>query len=120
MRKETKLALSKQKPEHFVRWTGAQVVIGGKLLSEDELRTLRAEVNAIRGSRIWRILHENVLEDGKKRVFEASANLAQLNYGKAIIHTLQMQDNLMDAILKSAGPMRPSRSPLQPIGQVIR
>jgi len=96
-----KLAYTKQKPEHFVKQLPTGVItIGGKKPTPDQIRSLQAEIEAIRGTQVWQLLHENVIQDGKERIYETATNLLQLNYGRAILHTLGLQDAIMDKIMQ--------------------
>ena len=99
MKKLTQRAVMKPRIEHFLTVAGQYVIVGGKRLAPQDIANLKAEAEAIRNTKVWKILHENVERDAKQRIFEKAVSIHDLNFGKAILYTTDLQDRILDAII---------------------
>lgn len=77
--------------------TGA-MFLGGKPITDDELRQLIAECKALQGFRVWNIMNENLKAEALERGWNKSTSLEQLNVGKTIYYTLDMQNSIIHLI----------------------
>ncbi len=72
--------------------------IGGTTVQETELKSLIAEAKALEGFRLWTILNESIKKDALDRGWNKSTNLDDLNAGKTMYYTLDLQNSIITLI----------------------
>ncbi len=84
--------------DDIIRDVKGTVTIGGKPVIEEELRQLIAECKALEGFNVWRIINETIKEDALDRGWNKSTSLEDLNTGKTIFYTLDLQESIIRLI----------------------
>lgn len=74
------------------------VNIDGIPLTKQELTTLKAEVKALEGFRIWKIMSETTKHYAEERIFNKSINMDDIRYGKAMLYNLDLQKSILKVI----------------------
>lgn len=74
------------------------ILIAGKLITENELRAMQAEIKAMRGFAVWRVMSETLKEDAYKRGFTTATSLDHLDACKSMLYNLDFQDSIMRII----------------------
>ncbi len=71
------------------------VTLDGKVLLPDEVRQLQAEIKALEGFRIWRILTNTVKHAAEDTIFNKSTNIEDIRFGKAVLYAVSLQDSII-------------------------
>lgn len=74
------------------------IFIGGSQATEDQVRQLIAECKALEGFMVWKILNENIKKDALDRGWNNATNLDQLNTGKVMFYTLDLQKSIINML----------------------
>lgn len=74
------------------------VIIGGKKVSEDEIKQLIAEAKALEGFTLWKIINETIKQDALDRGWKNSVKMEDLNTSKTIFYTLDLQNSIVRLI----------------------
>lgn len=72
--------------------------LGGKLMTEIEMRSLNAEAKTLESMRLWSILNESIKDLCVKKVWIDSATTEHLNISKAMANVLDVQKDIVDKI----------------------
>lgn len=75
-----------------------KLYIGGKEIGEIELRSLISEIKALENMRIWNIINETLKYEALDTGWNKSTNIDQLNTGKTIYYTLDVQRSIIKKI----------------------
>ncbi len=75
-----------------------KILIGGQEIKETELRSLIAEVKALKGFRIWNIINETVKQEAFDRGWNKSIKMEDLNTAKTMYYTLDLQNSIVKLI----------------------
>lgn len=78
------------------------LIIDGKLPTQNELNQLNAEIKALEGFRIWRLMSETTKHLAEERIFSKSVDIEDIRSGKAMLYNLSLQKSILIAI-KSKG-----------------
>lgn len=78
------------------------IYIGGYKIEDSELKQLIAEAKAMEGFRLWKIINETVKDHALKRGWNNSTSVEDLNTGKTMFHTLDIQNSIVK-LLKGKG-----------------
>jgi hypothetical protein len=78
--------------------SNGKVVIDGKLVTENEIRQLKAEIKALKGFRIWEIVSASLKKDAQDRIFNHSVHLKDITFGKALLYSVDLQEKIMRII----------------------
>ncbi len=81
--------------EDVIRHDKTGIYLGNNLISKDELRQLSAEAKALEGFRIWHIMNETLRQDALNRGWNNSKTMDDLNAGKTIFYTLDLQNSII-------------------------
>lgn len=77
------------------------LILGGKPISQDEIKQLQAEIKALESMRLWKILNETLKYEAFVRGWKNSTKMEDLNAGKIIYHTLDVQNSIIKIIKNS-------------------
>lgn len=75
-----------------------EVLINGAKASPSELTTIQAEIKAMEGFTIWRLMSETTKHHAEERIFNKSVSMDDIRYGKAMLYSLSLQKSIMDAL----------------------
>lgn len=78
------------------------IFIGGQVLSKEELKTIKNQIDWLKKSDIYRILWDNTLETARRHIFDNSKNIDDLTWGKAMLYNKSIEEEIMNQILKHA------------------
>ena len=73
-----------------------EIQIDGVDIRPDELHALQAEIKALEGFRIWKILTETTKSKAEERIFKTSMTIEDINFGKAMLYNLSLQKSIID------------------------
>ena len=76
------------------------LVLGGKIATIDELRSIVEEVKALESMRLWSILNETPKQKALERGWNKSTTLEELNTAKTMYSTLELQQSIIKLIKK--------------------
>lgn len=74
------------------------IYIGGKIVTPSQLNQLQAEVKAMEGFTVWRLMTETLKEDAYKRGFTLATSFEHLNTAKLMLYNLSVQESIMRVI----------------------
>jgi hypothetical protein len=74
------------------------VHIDGKAITPNELKQLQAEVKAMEGFRVWKLMSETTKHLAEDKVFNKSVNMDDIRYGKAMLYNIDLQKSIMKVI----------------------
>lgn len=77
--------------------TGA-VLVEGSPIQPSELRQLQAEIKALEGFRIWKLMSGTCRHHAEERIFRKSVSIEDVRFGKAMLYNLGVQKSIMDAL----------------------
>jgi len=72
--------------------------IGGNIVNDNEVKQLIAEAKALEGFTLWKILNETVKQDALDRGWKNSVKMEDLNTGKTMYYTLDLQNSIIRLI----------------------
>lgn len=75
-----------------------KMYVGSNEITAMELKQLIAEVKALEGFRLWQILNETVKNDAVDRGWNKSVKMEDLNTGKTMFYTLDLQSSIIKSI----------------------
>ncbi len=79
-----------------------ELVIDGRAVKPDELRAIQAEIKALEGFRIWKIITATVQRDAEERIFNRSVSMDDVRFGKATLYNLGLQKSIMEVLKKKS------------------
>src|SRR5260221_116458 len=85
-------------PDDIIETRKGQLFIGGEQVEENELRSLIAEVKALEGFRIWKLMNETVRADAMDKGFNKSVNFGDMVNCKMILYTLDIFNSILDVV----------------------
>ena len=74
------------------------ISLGGKPMTENELRSLQNECKALSDMRIWSILSETVKQQAFDTGWTTSTTMEHLNTAKTMYHTIDLQQSIINII----------------------
>lgn len=74
------------------------ILIDGKPIKLDELKQMQAEVKAMEGFRVWKIMSETTKYQAEDKIFNKSINLEDIRFGKAMLYNLSLQKSILEVI----------------------
>ncbi len=77
-----------------------EVRIGGRIIGDIEMRQLVAEAKSIQGFYLWKILNETIKSDALDRGWNKATTMDELNAGKTMFYTLDLQNSIISIIRK--------------------
>lgn len=97
-----RLAFKKPQPQDFAAWNGNSLMLNGESVNDAVAENLRMEATSMAGMHLWRIIHETVLHDARQRIFDKAKTMEDLSFGKAMLHTLSLQEEIIKLVFKTA------------------
>lgn len=76
------------------------VYIGGEQIDQNLLNNLRAEAQFFKESHLWKLMYESPKELAQKTLFVDAESLVDLQKGKTMLYTLDVQKKILDIFLK--------------------
>ncbi len=70
------------------------VYIGGKKLSQDQVKMVCEEVRMITETWVWRILNETIKQQAQEMMFNKSEKYEDIYYSKAVLYVLDLWDKI--------------------------
>jgi hypothetical protein len=86
--------------EDVIREDKDILYIGNRRATDDELKQLIAECKALEGFTVWKLMNETIKKDALDRGWNKSVKMEDLNAGKTIFYTLDLQKSIIKAIRK--------------------
>ena len=74
------------------------ITLGNNIINDNELRQLIAEAKALEGFTLWKILNETIKQDALDRGWKNSVKMEDLNTGKTMYYTLDLQNSIIRLI----------------------
>ncbi len=68
--------------------------LGGRKMSDNELRQLQAEVKALEGFRVWSIMTNSVRYIAQDKIFNKSLNFEEVMAGKMMLFNLDTIESI--------------------------
>lgn len=90
--------LNSVSPDDIIATKNGMLCIGGAAATDDEIRSLSAEIKALEGFRIWRLMNETVRDDAMDRGFNKSTSFQDLLMCKMILYTLDIFDSIIKVV----------------------
>jgi len=84
--------------EDLIKVDKGTIFIGGKPITDTDLRNLIAEAKALEGFQLWKIINETIKQDALDRGWNKAINIEDLNTGKTIFYVLDMQNSIIKLI----------------------
>lgn|SRR5574343_277998 len=83
------------------------IYLNGQQASETEIRTLKAEVSALKNFRLWSIFQETVRQMAINKGMNESLNYEQVLSAKMMLYVLDVQKSIIETIdrYKLKGPI---------------
>ncbi len=72
--------------------------IDGITVTPAEFKQMKAEVKALEGFRIWKIMSETTKHHAEEKIFNKSVNMDDIRYGKAMLFNLDLQKSIIKVI----------------------
>lgn len=82
-------------PGDIITTSKGNIFLGSKKITVDELQVLKAEAKALKGMRLWSIINETLKNEAFNKGWKASTTIEELNTGKAMYHTLDVQKSIV-------------------------
>lgn len=76
------------------------VLLKGKPLEPDRIIQIKEEAERFKSSLLWRILSNQVKFEANKIIYQASKNIEDTRFGKAMLLNLETINKLLDDISK--------------------
>ncbi len=76
------------------------IVIDGKPLTINEINQIQAEIKALEGFRIWKLLTNTPKHHAEDRIYNKSVSMDDIRYGKAMLYALGLQSSIIEALRK--------------------
>ena len=86
--------------KELIVFNGKQIFIDGKPLNDAEIRSLKAEAQAMNEFRLWKLIvnyHENL---AMKKMFKEAQDMNSLLFGKSVLYALSIQKEIIEKTLK--------------------
>lgn len=80
--------------------TNGIVFIGGKRITEGQMKNLKSEAEFLLNSELWTLIYETPKELAQRAMFVNGESLDDMKKGKSILYTLSTQLNILN-VLKS-------------------
>ncbi len=75
-----------------------EIVIDGLPLKTDELRAMQAEIKAMEGFRVWKIMSATTKHHAEDKIFNKSINMDDIRFGKAMLYNLSLQESIIESL----------------------
>ncbi len=85
-------------PEDVIKTEKGKLLIGGIEVQDTELRSLIAEVKALEGFRIWKIMNETIRSEAMDLGFNKSLTYDDLKTSKMMLYTLDVFNSIIKVI----------------------
>lgn len=72
--------------------------IDGLPIRPDELKAMQAEIKAMEGFRVWKIISETTKYHAESKLFITSKVVEDMNFGKAMLYNLSLQKSIMSVL----------------------
>lgn len=94
--------LSPIDPRHIVAEDKQRnlIYIGGELADAGTLHNLKAEAEFFKESQLWKLINETPKQLAQKSLFVDAESLVDLQKGKTMLYTLDVQKKILDIFLK--------------------
>lgn len=87
-------------PEEIIKVDRGIVYIGSDKITEQEVRQLQAEIKALEGSRIWKVLNETVRFHAVHKSVHDATSFEHVLSGKMALWTLDIFQSTMNVLKK--------------------
>lgn len=74
------------------------IVIEGERIKQDELRAIQAEIKALEGFRIWKIITATTKSNAEEKIFNQSVTTDDIRFGKAMLYNLSLQQSIINVL----------------------
>lgn len=88
------------------------VLLDGKPITDNELRSLKSEVQALKTMRIWRIFQETLKSHAERTMFIDSEDYEAMRSGKMLLYALRTMNTMIEVV--EQGKFRPKPSMPKP------
>lgn len=85
-------------PDDIISAKKGDIYIGKNKVDDLELRSLIAEVKALEGFRIWRLMNETVRSDAMEKGFNKSVSFEDLLMCKMMLYNLDIFNSILDVV----------------------
>jgi len=85
-------------PEDVITTDKGKLLLGGKVVEENELRSLISEVKALEGLRIYKIFNETIRNEAMDRGFNKSTSFDDLKSCKLMLYNLDVLNSICRVI----------------------
>ena len=82
-------------PDNVVKADKGKIYIGGKPVSDSEVKMLEAEVKALEGFRIWSLMNETVRSQAMEKGFNNSLTYEDLLTSKLMLYNLDIINSIV-------------------------
>ena len=70
-------------------------------VTDQELHTLQEEAAYLKGTRLWGILTSTLKDQAKQVMFEKAQSFDDMRMGKAMLHNIGVQENIVTILTKN-------------------
>lgn len=88
-----------------------KMTLGGEVITEIELKNLKAEVKALKNFRVWRIFQETIKQKAIEMGFVKADNWEQTMSGKMMLHNLGILRSVVEVLEQTTPPSLPPVAP---------
>lgn len=74
------------------------VLIDGQPVKPVELSSIQAEIKALEGFRIWKIMSNTTKYLAEEKIFNKSVVFDDMRYGKSMLYNLSLQKSILEAL----------------------
>ena len=90
-------------PEDILREEKGQMIVGDKILSQDEKKLLMSEATQFLATRLWKVLQADVKYQANKKMYLESKSLDDMVFGKMWTYTLDAIRTRLESLSKGSG-----------------
>lgn len=77
-----------------------ELLIDGKSITKEEVNQMLAEIKALEGFRVWKLLSQTTKHLAEEKIFNKSIDIEDIRSGKAMLYNLSLQRSIIIAIKK--------------------
>lgn len=71
--------------------------VDGKPVTKDEIRQIQAEIKAMDGFRIWKLMGESTKSAAEERLYRKAVTADDMVFGKAMLYNLSLQKSILES-----------------------
>jgi hypothetical protein len=73
------------------------LTLNGKRAPDNEALALKKEAEMVEQTRLWKVFTETLRYQAQRRLFEEAKTIEDMNWGKALLHSIGVLENLIDS-----------------------